>query len=146
DLVFVATLAVLVLLALWIVLRRRAPIWILAGVCALVTRVSTYHGWYDDVLLLLPLLALWRIGAGPEEVPGRRTARTLFFVLLPFAAAPGGTYALPRPFSDAYVVLQAIVCLAVLLFLGRAAAGARITGPARRGDGAPAPPPAPRAG
>jgi hypothetical protein len=36
-------------------------LWLLLGVTALVARFWTYHRWYDDLLILLPMIALFRI-------------------------------------------------------------------------------------
>ena len=57
-------------LGLWIFFHRRADLWVLTGVAALVARMWTYHRVYDDALIMLAEVALWRIArasAAPKE-------------------------------------------------------------------------------
>ena len=119
ELLLPASLLVLALLGSWIFWNRKAgSAWVLIGVTALVTHFSFYHGWYDDLLLLLPLLALLRIRRGREPAPRLRTASGLLFVALSLSLlAPGGTYLLPHPWANVYVVAQALLWLLVLGFL-----------------------------
>lgn len=120
DFIVPATFLVLGLLGAWVWLHRRCPLWILIGVSALVDRLGTYHGWYDDVILVLPLIALFRIhkgegGAGPRH---RTIAGSLFALMSVSLLAPGGIYWLPYPWNNASVVAQTTVWLGVLAFLG----------------------------
>jgi hypothetical protein len=55
------SLAVLVLFGGWLFYNRHADTWLRLSVTAIVARVWVYHSWYDDILLLLPLAALYRI-------------------------------------------------------------------------------------
>jgi hypothetical protein len=48
-------------LGVWVYFNRRADEWILLGVCALVVRLGIYHLVYDDVLIVVPMLALFRV-------------------------------------------------------------------------------------
>ena len=52
---------VLGLYGVWIYLHRRADFWTLVGTSALVARMWIYHLVYDDVLIFLAMLALFRI-------------------------------------------------------------------------------------
>jgi len=117
--VFPATLLVLGLLGLWVWLHRKSPTWILIGVTALVARFGMYHGWYDDVVLLLPLIALYRIlkGEGSAGPRFRRAAGILLATMSASLLAPGGVYTLPFPWNNVSVLLQTLIWLAVLLFL-----------------------------
>ena len=115
----VASVSVLLLLGLWVWLHRRSSIWLLMGVVALVTRLYIYHGWYDDVLLLLPLIALFREARNRCEGP-TRTAVVLFIAMVAFLLAPGGGYLLPYPWNNAYLIAQAALWLVILVFLARA--------------------------
>ena len=114
-----ASFIVLALLALWAILRRRASMWLLMGVVGIVTRFYTYHGWYDDVLLLLPLIALVRVSAGHEGfgLGVRKAAGVLFAAMLISMLAPGGGYLFPYPWSNVYLIVQSALWLVVLVFL-----------------------------
>lgn len=64
-----ATAVTLLLHGIWTWRHRAADPWILLGVAAIVARVSIYHRLYDDLLLILPLIALYRIARG-TPAPG----------------------------------------------------------------------------
>ena len=96
---------------------QRGGIATLMGVAALVALFSGYHGWYDHVLALLPTVALFRIAKDDGSTRRSRIAGTLFGAMTIFLVAPGGLYALPYPFNNVYVVAQATVWLATLIFL-----------------------------
>lgn len=55
------SLAVLGWLGWWTHRHRRAEMWLLLGVIGCVARGWTYHASYDDMLLILPAIALFRI-------------------------------------------------------------------------------------
>ncbi len=132
-----ASLLVLGGLGLWVFRHRRIDLWVLIGVTALVARLWTYHGWYDDMLLLLPMIALFRWIKQRNEVDGTALlAGLLLGLTLASTIAPGGLYLLPAPFKQVYVGLQTTVWLADLVFLlavarHEARAGA---GPSRSSD------------
>lgn len=112
------SLLVLATLGLWIYRHRHADLWLLLGVTALVARFWTYHRWYDDLLILLPMVALIRIAKeGPSADGGDVMAGVLFVTTLLATLAPGGLYLFPPPWNTLYVGGQVIVWLAVLIFL-----------------------------
>jgi len=113
-----ASLAALVLLALWLWRHRRCDPWLLMGVTALGARLWTYHRWYDDLLIVIPLIALFRIAkADAGAVPPDPRAGALFAATLVLLLAPGGLYLLPPPWNRAYLLAQALVWITVMGFL-----------------------------
>ena len=113
-----ASLLVLTGLGIWIYLHRRVDIWLLLGVTALVARFWTYHAPYDDLLILLPMIALFRITVqSPETDAGAMVAGVLLACTMASTLAPGGRYLLPEPWNRAYVIGQVCVWLVVLGFL-----------------------------
>ena len=52
---------ILGILGIWIFLYRKSNFWILVGVSAIVAHFWTYHRAYDDLLILLPMITLFRI-------------------------------------------------------------------------------------
>ncbi len=58
-----ASLLVLLWLGFWTHAYRRTDVWLRLGVVGLIARLWTYHNSYDDMLLILPMLALLRIAA-----------------------------------------------------------------------------------
>jgi len=56
-----SSLLLLVLLGLWIRWHRRSDPWLLFGVTAIVARLWTDHQLFDDLLILVPLVTLFRL-------------------------------------------------------------------------------------
>jgi hypothetical protein len=121
----------------WALRRRAAPLWTRLGVLGITTVLCTYHAWYDHALLLLPFVALQRIGTG-EDAGGLapRHARRLAVWLALSLLAPGGLYLLPHPWNNAYVIAQTAIWLTAAAALVRHAAlvgGAHAEGQAEPG-------------
>lgn len=115
----VTSLAMLGGLGLWVFLRRRSDIWILMGVSAIVARLWTYHGWYDDMLLLIPMLALLRIAIRrPFADSMGVSAGVLLALMVVMMMAPGGRYLLPSPLDMIWINAQLALWIIVLFFLG----------------------------
>ena len=114
--------AVLVLGALgaFVYSCRRADIWLLIGVTALIARFWTYHQWYDDLLILLPLLALFRVAksaACPAAIALQ--AGSILGACMVLMLAPGGHFTLPSPWLIVYQSVLVAVWLIMLAFLVR---------------------------
>ena len=56
-----ASMIFLLLLGYWTYRYRHADLWLLLGVTAIVARLWVYHRSYDDVLVVLPMITLFRI-------------------------------------------------------------------------------------
>ena len=105
-------------LGVWTYFYRKADLWVLIGVTALVTRFHTYHGWYDDVLVVLPVITLFRIAkSGKLKNEYNLAAGLLLAVTLLFLIAPGGLYLFPSPLNSLYVQTQTFIWMTVLIFL-----------------------------
>ncbi len=129
----------LFLLGLWTYFNRSKNIWILASVAAIVSKYWTYHGWYDDLVLLIPMVALFGLaqwdgglqhfGSGAYQ----RFARVLFGLMFVLMLAPGGMYVLPQPLLAIYLIVQTVTLLTVLIFMARIT-GDRIASPFGKTD------------
>lgn len=114
----VASLFLLGSLGFWVFYNRRKSMWLLIGVTAFVARFWTYHGWYDDVLILLPMVTLFQIArCRMENCDHNIMAGFLFGLTLLSIMAPGGRYLFPRPWDIVYIFGQIGIWLTVLLFL-----------------------------
>jgi hypothetical protein len=112
------SLGLLLALGLWSYRYRHIDIWILMGVTSYIARFWTYHRWYDDALILLPIVTLFRIAKrGPSEQAEDVMAGVLLGVTLLLMLAPGGLFLLPPPWNTVYVVGQVMVWIATLVFL-----------------------------
>ena len=116
-----ASFAVLLLLGAWVFWCRRGRLLSVLGVTAIVARLSAYHGWYDDVLMLIPLVALTTWAREGESARGRAMAGWLSIAFGLSLLAPGGIYSLPRGLANAYAIGQSVCWLTGLVFLTRTA-------------------------
>jgi hypothetical protein len=125
ELLFPASLLALVVLGVWTYRHRNGDVWHLLGVSAIVARVWTYHRMYDDLLILLPMVALARTArSGPQAdrsdvIAGFLLAAAWVFMLVP------GTLA-RVPWGWPFRLGQALLWAAMLLFLVRQAS--KLTG------------------
>lgn len=116
------SLCALIALGIWTYYNRARDIWVLASVAAIVSKYWTYHGWYDDLILIVPMLTLfqfanWGKGAHPQIGKHRKTARILFIAMFLVMLAPGGAYLFPQPGRSLYLVLQTLTIACVLFFM-----------------------------
>lgn len=118
----IASLTMLLVLGIWIYKSRQTNLWLLMGVTSIFGRFSTYHGWYDDVILLLPMIALFKIAKYKKLTHSKQSiiASLLFATMLLFLLAPGGIYLLPYPWKEFYIIGQTITWLIVMIFLMQA--------------------------
>ena len=117
-----ASMLVLLALGIWIYSHRRVELWLLLAVTAYVARLGTYHRWYEDFLILLPMVALFRIAK--ERSSSSNTgilSGILLAVTILFSLAPGGLFLFPAPWNSWYVAVQVVVWVAGLIFLLRQA-------------------------
>ena len=102
------------ILGVWVYFYRNVDIWLLLGVSAIFARFWTYHMWYDDLLLLFPLIGLFRKIS--NQAKQAITPSILLFLLILFSIAPGGLYFFNPPINTIYVLLQKILWLSILIY------------------------------
>ncbi len=112
------SLAVLALLGIWIRMHRNADPWLLISVVAIVSRIWTYHGWYDDLLIAPAMIALFRIAKSKNTGSKLQASlRISLFITILFMTAPGGLYLFPSPWKELYIAVQVFIWLSLLVFL-----------------------------
>lgn len=118
DFILPASLALLAALALWLYINRKADIWIVLGVTAIAARLWTYHRLYDDLLIIIPVVALFRIfrsgGLSPRE---RAIAGALLFISWLALLSLGFFLRLEPPVGTIFRTGTVAVWLALLAFL-----------------------------
>lgn len=118
DWMIPATAAILLALGVWVHRFREADVWILLGVSALVARFFVHHRLYDDMLVLLPMITLFRIAhMGPREGGGDVAAGLLFAAMWLTLHAPASLLQYPAPVSTFMEAGQTGVWLVALVFL-----------------------------
>jgi hypothetical protein len=113
-----ASLIVLAVLGFWVYCHRDGDRWLLLGVTALVARFWAYHRLYDNLLILLPMIALFQIAKRGSSVNGEDvTAGVLLGITMLVMLAPARLYIAPPPWNQFFIALQVIDWMAILIFL-----------------------------
>jgi hypothetical protein len=111
-----ASLVIVVAAGCWVYLNRRNDLWQLIGVVALVSRFGVHHRWYDDMLVVLAIVAAFRLREAIKERLGISFEPFLGAAVLS-VLAPGGLYLLPPPLKQMYIVFQIATWFGLLLVL-----------------------------
>lgn len=118
DWILLVSLLIFVALGWWIYRHRKGDFWILLGVTALVARFWTFHRVYDDVLILLPMVTLFRLTKRNDSPEGTGiVAGALLGVTAVAMLAPARLEHFPWPWSLAFTGGHALLWLVVLGFL-----------------------------
>lgn len=114
-----ASAITLLALGFWIYLHRKKDVWLLLAVTALVARFATYHNMYDDALILLPMICLFRIASSPQtENNNDMIAGVLLALTVIVMVLPARMIHFPAPWQYVFTLGHTIVWLLVLIFLG----------------------------
>lgn len=100
-------------LGVWTFYYRHADRWVLIAVAALIARMWTYHRVYDDMLLLLPEVALFRIAKQSLSARQSVIAGTLLGLTAIAMLCPG--WLLEEPRQRAWIWNSTDVMLWLLL-------------------------------
>lgn len=118
DFILPASFALLIALAAWLYLYRRTDVWIALGVTAIAARLWTYHRLYDDLLIIIPVIALFRIfRSGSLSSLERTAAASLLFISWLALLSPGFFLQLGPPLGTIFRTGQVTVWLLLLGFL-----------------------------
>jgi hypothetical protein len=116
--IFGVSLLVFAALGLWIYQHRKGDFWILLGVTAIVARLWSYHRVYDDVLILLPMVALFRIAKREASTDDTRIVAGLLLALTILSMlAPARLEHFAWPWSFLFKGGHALVWIMDLSFL-----------------------------
>jgi hypothetical protein len=115
QLIVPSSLLLLLLLGIWIYFHRRIDLWILIGVTALIARLWANHRLYDDILILLPLISLFRIAksGGKQQM----AAAVLFSLTLLAMLVPARITEMPWPRHLLITAPRAVLWLLMLALL-----------------------------
>lgn len=112
-----ASLSMLGLLC-WLLYRYRdKDIWLLMGITAIISRIWTYHALYDDILILIPMITLFRITKqGADDKEEGIKAGILLAICWFSVLAPSRLLNSPPPWDLLFKTVQPSVWMAVLIF------------------------------
>lgn len=118
QLASVASLLALLSLGWWTIHYRHADIWLRMAVIAIVARLWTYHQLYDDLLMLVPMLTLFRFAKMSHPDHGSGAAASALLALAWVAAlAPARILSLSPPWNWLFEAGQTVTWISILAFL-----------------------------
>lgn len=107
------------ILGIWTFSRRHIEIWVLLGVAAIASRIWTYHQLYDDLLILIPIIALIKISRDQNAIEDGLDAIAGTLIMASWAGLlmPGTLLRLPYPVGTPFRVGQTLIWMGMLGFL-----------------------------
>lgn len=112
------SIVVLIVVGVWIYLHRTDDLWLVLGVTAIAARIWTYHFPYDDMLILFPMIALFRIAKRGEAANGYDVAAGLLLAItMLLLLLPVGMFSLPPPWNYPFNIGHPLSWIIVLVFL-----------------------------
>jgi hypothetical protein len=116
--VSLGSIMLMVCLGVWVYINRHADMWILLGVSGIIVRLWTYHRMYDDVLIFLPMIALYRIIRQAHRVNSDVWIGSILFMCGWIGLEiPGTLGRMSFPWNLPYYIGQTMIWLAMLVFL-----------------------------
>lgn len=113
-----ASILVFIVTGIWAYRHRRADLWLVLGVVAISARMWTYHNAYDNVVILFPMVALFRIAKRGESADGYDVmAGILLAATMAMMLLPGQISSYPWPSNFPYWVGHPLIWAVVLVFL-----------------------------
>lgn len=116
------TLSILFILGAWVFWHRGVELWLLIGVCAIVARLWTYHRIYDDLLILLPTIAAFRVFKQTSHPVEGATLKgkiaCLVFILAYIAGVIPANWLTDNPVEELLKMFQTLTWFLLLGFLG----------------------------
>lgn len=104
--------------SLWLYKFRNVDIWIQLGVAAIVSRLWTYHRLYDDLLILIPMITIFRISRSSQLSRNESLAADLLLVISWLGLlSPGFFLQLPLPVGTLFRTGQTAIWISMLIFL-----------------------------
>jgi hypothetical protein len=97
---------------------RKIDIWVQLGVAAIVARLWAYHRLYDDLLIIVPAVTVFRL-ARSNQLSRNEGLAADFLLLITWLGllSPGFFLQLPFPFGTPFRTAQAFIWLSLLAFL-----------------------------
>ena len=118
NLILPVSFVSLAALGLWLYRNNNIDIWIQLGVAALVARLWTYHRLYDDLLIVVPMIAIFRIVKRKNSITTEVIiAEIILMVSFLGLLSPGYLFRLPPPWGAPFRAAQVVIWLSMLIYL-----------------------------
>lgn len=104
--------------SIWLYKFRKTDIWVQLGVAAIVARIWTYHRLYDDILIIIPMIAIFRM-ARSDRLSRNESLASDFLLLVSWLGllSPGSFLQLQPPLGTILRTGQTFIWLSMLVFL-----------------------------
>lgn len=113
-----ASILILLALGYWTYVNRFVNLWLLLGVTGIVTRMFAYHRVYDDMLILLPILALFRLSQQSQISDAIKVwSGSLMAIATMASFVPASLRLLSPPWNRLFTVGQPCLWIILLIFL-----------------------------
>lgn len=117
QLMLPASLGILLWLGWWLRRYRMSDVWLLLGVCGVVAQLWLHHRVYDHLLLVVPMVTLFRVAHGAGDAHTSTVAAVLFAATWATLHLPASMLTGAPPLSILLEAVQTAVWLLVLAFL-----------------------------
>jgi hypothetical protein len=117
-LMFPASFVIIAAFSVWLFKFRKIDIWIQLGVAAIVARIWTYHRLYDDILIIIPMITIFRI-TRTRRFSENESLAADFLLLISWLGllSPGTFLQLQPPLGTIFRTGQTFIWLSMLVFL-----------------------------
>jgi len=128
---FPSSFVLIAAFSIWLYKFRKIDIWIQLGVAAIVARIWTYHRLYDDLLIIIPMITIFKI-AREGRLSENESLAADFLLLISCLGllSPGSFLQLPFPLGTPFRTGHALIWISMLVFLVYFSYKAARTGPA----------------
>lgn len=118
DWILPSSLALLAIFGLWLYRYRSADVWVHLGAAAIIARLWAYHRLYDDLLIIIPMVTVFRL---LREGTLRGNEYRAACIILVFSwlglLSPGFFLQLEYPIGTLFRAGQTVIWLSLLVFL-----------------------------
>jgi hypothetical protein len=113
-----ASLVLISAFSIWLYAFRKIDIWVQLGVAAIVARLWAYHRLYDDLLIIVPAVTIFRL-ARSNQLSRNEGLTADFLLLITWLGllSPGFFLQLPPPLGILFRTGEAVIWLSMLVFL-----------------------------
>jgi hypothetical protein len=112
----IASFVMLIMFGFWTLLNRKADFWLLMAVTALFSRFWMYHRAYDDILLIVPMITLFRLIKLEHISFHIRQISLVLLIITTIAMLVPARMQIIYPFSYLFIWGHIIIWLALLFF------------------------------
>ena len=112
----IASGILLIIFGFWVYLNKKADIWLLLAVTAIFSRLWMYHRVYDDILLIVPMITLFRLIKLEHLSLNIRQISLVLLIITTVSMLAPASLQLISPWSYLFVWGHVVVWFVLLFF------------------------------